>query len=517
MRACTAAQMREMDARAAGEFGMPSLLLMENAGRAVADRALAMLNAGSRGATVRVLCGPGNNGGDGFVAARHLLSRGVRVECVLAGDPAAVHGDARVNMGLLERVRQPVLNFLSGPQPRCDLIIDALLGTGFRGEPRGTVAEAIQVIARTEVPVLSVDVPSGLDADTGRPADLCVQATETVTFGLPKLGLLVYPGRLLAGRLTVAGISLPRAVMEEGAAGTEWITPERAAPLWPERVYSAHKGAAGRLLVLAGSVGMTGAAALCCNAALRAGAGLVTLGIPSQLNGILEAKLTETMTLPLPQTEHGCLALAALAEVMERLERADALAVGPGLGRDPATGELLRGLLAGCHTPCVIDADGLNLLAPANAGTFPPGAVITPHPGELARLLGTAVAEIESNRIAAARAAAERLGCVVLLKGPATLVAAPDGRLGVNSSGGPALATGGTGDVLTGILAACLARLREPYEAAVAAAFLHGVAGDVAQERYGAPGTVAGDVVAALPDALRRTREGTVSAPCLLV
>lgn len=518
MRACTAGQMRAMDERAVRECGLPSLLLMENAGRAVAERAAAMLaESQSANPCVRIYCGRGNNGGDGFVAARHLLSRGVRTECVVVGDATRIQGDARTNLKLLESHRHPVLSFISGPGPRADLIIDALLGTGFQGEPHGPIAEAMDAINSADAPVLAVDLPSGLDADTGRPAGKCVQATETVTFVLPKLGLLVYPGRLLAGRLTVARICLPHAVMEAGAPGVEWITAERASELWPMRQFSAHKGDSGRLFVLAGSVGLTGAATLTCEASLRCGAGLVTLGIPASLNDILEVKLTEAMTLPLPETAARALSPEAAETAREWVHRSDAFAAGPGLGRDAGTGELLRSLLADCPVPCVVDADGLNLLAPADEKTFPAQCVITPHPGEMARLLGTEVASVESNRVEAVRGAAAKLGCVVLLKGPATLVAAPDGRLGVNSSGSAALATGGTGDLLTGVIAAGLARGLEPYEAAVGAAFLHGVAGEVAGERFGAPGAVAGDVMDSLPEALRRLHAGEIPLPYLQV
>jgi NAD(P)H-hydrate epimerase len=522
MKACTAEQMRAIDERAASEYGMPTLLLMENAGRAVSERALRMLRKRKNSAApprVQVLCGKGNNGGDGFVAARHLLNRGARVECLLAGDPAEVRGDARVNMELLEKLGLPVQPRAGGTAPRldADLLVDALLGTGFRGEPRGPVGAMITAINEAGLPVLAVDLPSGLDADTGRPASLCVRATETVTFGLPKVGLLGYPGRALAGKLAVANISLPHPLLEHEALRAEWITSARAGPLWPARDPLAHKGGSGKLLVLAGSVGLTGAATLCCEAALRSGVGLVTLGIPASLNDALEVKLTEAMTLPLPETETRAHSPESLPIIRERLEGTAALAAGPGFGRHPRSGELLRALAADCPVPLVVDADGLNLLSPARENTFPAHCVITPHPGEIARLLGTEVAAVESNRLETAREAAARFGCVVLLKGPATVVAAPDGRLGINSSGGPALATGGAGDVLTGMVAACLARGLEPYEAAAAAVYLHGVAGDVAGERFGAPGAIAGDVVAAIPEALRRLQAGEIPLPCKIV
>lgn len=505
--------MRSIDGRAVSEFGMPSLLLMENAGRAVAQRAWERLDG--RGA-VRVLCGKGNNGGDGFVAARHLHNRGLDVTCYLAGAPGDLRGDARTNLDLALRlgipVREEVPQRLDG-----NLLIDALLGTGFQGEPRGPVEELIRLANDSGLPVLAVDVPSGLNADTGRAPGTVVRAVETVTFGLPKLGLLSYPGRELAGEITVAEISLPRPLLQEPRLTAEWITSARGRELWPARGATAHKGDSGRVFVLAGSPGMTGAATLCCEASLRAGAGLVTLGVPRSLNPILEVKLTEAMTLPLPEMPGGFLSSEGLELALERLGSAGAGAVGPGLGRDPECEALVRGVLEAAPCPLVLDADALNLLSPAGPGTFPPACVLTPHPGEMARLLGTSVEAVQSNRVETTRQAAERLGCVVVLKGAGTVTAAPDGRLGINSSGGPALATGGTGDVLTGITAACLARGLQVFEAALAAVFLHGLAGEVAEERCGAPGAVAGDVVAAVPEALRRLQTGEVSLPCRMI
>ncbi len=514
MNVCAADQMREIDRRAVAEFGMPSLLLMENAGRAVAERVLARLpRSGSVDPLVRVFCGKGNNGGDGFVAARHLYNRGVRVECVLAGEREEVQGDARVNLDLLVPLGIPVFALGESETSSPSFLVDALLGTGFRGKPRDPIADCIRRVNASGLPVVAVDVPSGLDADTGRAGAECVRALETVTFGLPKLGLASYPGRDLAGEITVAHISLPRPLLEKATLQAEWIAAPRAAAHWPERVATAHKGDSGRLFVLAGSPGFTGAAAMTCEAALRAGAGLVTLGIPSSLNAILEVKLTEAMTLPLPETDTQAHSPEALDRLRDRLADADALVAGPGFGRDPRSGELLRGLLRDSATPAVIDADGLNLLSPADERTFPSHCVITPHPGEMARLLGTEIAAVQSNRLEVARSAASRFGCVVLLKGAATVIAAPDGRVAINSSGGPALATGGSGDVLSGILGAALARGLEPFEAAVAGAFLHGLAGEVAAERFGAPGAIAGDVIVAIPEALRRLRMGEVALP----
>jgi ADP-dependent NAD(P)H-hydrate dehydratase / NAD(P)H-hydrate epimerase len=525
MKACTAEQMREIDRRATADYGMPSLLLMENAGRAVAtavQELLAEMDGGPacsgwdrlerpRG-RIRLVCGKGNNGGDGFVAARHLHNRGCEVDCYLAGEPGDVKGDARINLDLARQLGilvRPVEQF--DPEDRWPrIIVDALLGTGFSGEPRGAVEAGIQAVNAARMTILSVDLPSGMDSDTGR-GTLQVRPQRVVTLGLPKLGLCLRPPA--SAPVAIAEISLPRPLLEDAALRHEWLSGLEARWLWLPRHRSAHKGDSGRLFVLAGSVGMTGAAVMACEAALRAGAGLVTLGVPRSLADVVGVKLKEAMSLPLPETEGRAHSPESLATVRERAEAAGALAVGPGFGRDPRSGELLRGLFAGCRAPMVVDADALNLLSPADERTFPATAVLTPHPGEMARLLGTEVDAVQSNRVETALGAARRFGCVVVLKGPGTVIAAPDGRVSINSSGGPALATGGTGDVLTGIIGACLARRLSLYDAARAGVFLHGLAGEVAGERFGAPGAIAGDVIEAIPEALRRLGAGEVPLP----
>jgi len=532
MRVATAEQMREIDRRAVEEFGMPSLLLMENAGAAVARQALAMARDGDEpagaagsGCAFLVFCGPGNNGGDGFVAARHLHNRGHAVTCVLAGARGSVRGDARVNLDLAERLGVPVLplaevtpQHLDGP----DVIIDALLGTGARGAPRGVIQEAIGWLAHSQAPILSVDVPSGLNADTGEAAGECVEPDHIITFGAAKPAYVEPLCRSL-GLVTVADISLPHPLLEGDPHLPEWLTATSVVGSWCLRSPEAHKGTDGRLLVVGGSPGLTGAPALCADGALRIGAGLVTVATPQALNPILEVKLTEAMTLPLPEAEdggHGPGGLPLLEPWLRAEGPPTRLVLGPGLGRGAGAGELARGLLA-VPGPwlAVVDADALNLLAPADEHTFPrlpdgePRCVITPHPGEMARLLGTDVEAVQSNRLETAREAAGRWGCVVVLKGPATVIAAPDGRAAFNSTGGPALATGGTGDVLAGMIGALLGPC-DPYEAACAAVFTHGVAGEIAGTTHGAPGAVAGDVVAAIPEALRRLRAGEIPPPC---
>lgn len=512
MKLATAEQMREIDRRTVDEFKLPSLLLMENAGRAVAERAAALRQSGSH---IALFCGGGNNGGDGLAAARHLCNRGIPVKVVLAADPQASRGDPLINLQALQALGVTPLpaGEAAGALDGAAAAVDALLGTGFRGEPRAEVAALLGALSEFRGPILGVDLPSGLDSETGQPCDLTPRCSETVTLGLPKPGLALYPGREYAGAITVAGISLPRPLLDLREPALEWLAAPAAALLWPLRAAASHKGDSGRLTVLAGSPGLTGAAILTCRAALRAGAGLVKLAIPRSLNSVVEGALTEAMTLPLPETGGGFHSPESLARLQEELEGGGALVVGPGLGRNQTTRGLLIQLFQGLTAPTIIDADGLNLMAPARKGVFPPGSIITPHPGEMARLLGTQTGEVQSNRLETARKMAREWNVVVVLKGAGTAIAAPDGRAAVNSSGSSALATGGTGDVLAGVMGACLARGLDPYDAARAAVWLHGAAGEAAGEAYPGGGAVAGDVVEALPEALKRLHRGNFPLP----
>ncbi len=499
--------MRALDRHTIGTLGVPGQVLMENAGRAVAEVVLA--ERGAVGGPVLVVCGSGSNGGDGLVAARHLALLGVPVKLVLIGNPSELRGDAALNF---ERIRVLGLEVAEGV-PRAigaRVAVDALFGTGLARAVSGAPAAAIRRLnaARPGVRVVAVDLPSGLDADTGQPLGVAVQADVTVTLALPKLGLALEPGRSLAGRIVVARIGIagraPQVVPEaelwtRGAAGSRL----------PARPPHAHKGHFGHVLVLAGSRGKTGAAALAAEAALRVGAGLVTLGCPAGLNPILEQKCTEAMTEPLPETANQGLAVAALEPALGLARERDAVALGPGLGREAETGTLVRALAERLRSPLVIDADGLLPFAgdPAALKARAAATVLTPHPGEAARLLGQSAREINRDRVGAARRLAEATGAVVLLKGAATVAAAPDGRTLVNPTGGPVLASGGSGDVLTGAVATFLAQGLEPLEAAALAAFVHGHAADRLAARHGPSGVLAGELAREIPDACQALRE----------
>ncbi|WP_458011672.1 NAD(P)H-hydrate dehydratase [Candidatus Solincola sp.] len=501
-------EMAELDRAAEGE-GIPSRELMERAGRAVAEQARDMLGGLCAGRRVVVAAAKGNNGGDGLVAARYLASWGARVEVFLLARPEELSPDAALNyrryreQGGRVRTGEPAL--LEEMLHEADLVIDALFGFGFRGRAEGPFAKAIEILNRSGVPVLSVDLPSGVDASTGAVEGPAVEAKRTVTLAWPKVGLYLYPAAEKVGELVVADIGIPvhllRALVKSDLYALE---EEDATDMLPRRPPHAHKGMCGRVLVVAGSTGLTGAAALCARAAMRSGAGVVTLGIPYSLNPIMEVKLTEVMTLPLPDDGEGHLAEEAARVVLEALPSFDVLALGPGLGTSPGTVSAVRRLVSEAPRPLVLDADGLNGVVgqPSVLEEREGPAVITPHPGELGRLLGRSGAEVQRDRLGSAREAARRFGCPVVLKGANTVIAEPGGRACFHPLALPELATAGSGDVLTGCLAALLAQGLSPMDAALCAVVVHGKAARLASSVVGGVGMVAGDVISHLPLAL---------------
>ncbi|MFH1569011.1 MAG: NAD(P)H-hydrate dehydratase [Gemmatimonadota bacterium] len=505
----TGAQMSQIDRCAIEEFGVPGAELMERAGGCVVET-IRDHCGGLEGLAVGVVCGKGNNGGDGYVVARLLHASGVPVRVLAVTPLDQASGDAAHHLGRLRAagVEPEVLSPERGAAALagCDLVVDAILGTGLRGGASGSAAAAIEQVNRAGRPVVAVDVPSGVEADSGLVHGPAVRAQFTVTFGLPKVGHLFYPGRSYCGSLHLVDIGLPARALEMCPCRDHLITVEAVAEVIPRRAPEAHKGSCGSALVLAGSVGLTGAAALTAEAALVSGAGRVTLGVPESLNDILEVKLTEVMTRPLPEVRRPrCLSLRSLGEVRRLLREADSLALGPGLGRHRETGELVRRLTAEVELPCVIDADGLHALAgwPGLAGGAHPNLVLTPHAGEFARLSGLEVETILAARVERARQFAQGAGLTLLLKGAPTVVAAADGRIFVNPTGNAGMATAGSGDVLTGLVAGLLAQGLEPLEAACAGAYIHGSAGDRARERLGEWGMKAGDIGAEIPAAMR--------------
>jgi NAD(P)H-hydrate epimerase len=510
--------MREIDRRAIAGLGVPSLVLMDRAGSAAASVAAAM----ACGDAAVVVAGPGNNGGDGFVAARYLLDAGFDVSVHLLTPANRLSGDARVNYDLLQKCGCPVAKFdrrrFGRDVRRAGVVLDAMLGTGSRGGLRGDFKAVAEAMARGGAPVVAVDVPSGIDAATGAVPGPAVAADATVTFGLPKAGLLQFPARRYVGDIHVIDIGFPRFIIDELAYEPDGEKPgylarlpevDEVTALLPSRPRDMHKGDAGRAYVLAGSPGMSGAAILAGRACLRGGAGLVTVGLPSGQDAAFSAAAPECLSHPLPEGPGGELAAEGAAAAVAKAAGADALAVGPGLGRSPETAALLEHVLAKTRTPVVVDADGLYLLGLEGLGRLGRrGGVLTPHPGEMAGLFGVSVDDVQSDRVRWARELAGRTGLAVILKGYLSVVAAPGEELWFNPTGNPGLASGGTGDVLTGVVLALLAGGAAPVDAARAGAYVHGLAADIAAEACGERSLIAGDVLDALPAAFAVLENG---------
>jgi NAD(P)H-hydrate epimerase len=461
---------------------------------------------------VAIVCGKGGNGGDGFVVARWLRRRGVRPVVLLAARPEDIAGDAAAKLTALRGagVRPVVIEDVAqaaAPIAEAHVVVDALLGTGARGAPGGLTADLIERINAGGRPVVALDIPSGLPADGGAPAGPAVRAAATFTFAGLKLGLVQPPGLDFAGRVTVVPIGIPDAEVARGIR--VWLV-ERAdvAALFPPRPRAAHKGTYGHLLIVGGSLGKTGAAALAARAAMRTGAGLVTVATAASQRPVVAGLVVESMTEPLAETAVGTVALAARERVLELAGPRDAVALGPGLGLDADAQELARHLARALDRPLVLDADALTAIAGRLVllRSAPAPRCLTPHPAEMARLMGASVADVQRDRVAAARAVATEHGVHVALKGATTVVAVPDGRVFLNPTGNPGMASGGTGDVLTGMIGALLARGMEPPDALVAAVYLHGLAGDLAAARLGEESLIASDLVDSLPDAFAALR-----------
>ena len=513
MRIVTADEMKALDKAAYEDYGISGLVLMENAGRQVVDL-IRRVTGDVRGRIVTVFTGKGNNGGDGYVAARHLLNMGAEVKVLSLVSTGEITGDAAVNFEIWRKMGQKVYTVNQGDGSNIarlallntDLIVDAVYGTGFKGKMPEKAGRIIEVLNKSGKPIVAVDVPSGLEADTGRVNGPCVRANYTVTFGLPKLGMFLEPGADYTGEITVADISLPGVLIEKAAPHRYLITADYVKDWLPSRPSLAHKGNFGRVLVVAGSRGMTGAASLAGEAAIRSGAGLVTVAAPETLHAIMEGKMTEVMTVPLPDDGNGSLSREAGKKILALLEDMDVLALGPGLSQSPGVITLVRDLLPSLKIPCVLDADALNALAGEThilSKLQAPG-VITPHPGEMARLMGVTPKNIQEDRIGNAVKAAADWNVVTLLKGARTVVAAPDGAVYINSTGNPGMATAGSGDVLTGMIASLIAQGMKPALAAAAGAYLHGLAGDQAAADKGMMGLIASDIISALPAVTRR-------------
>ena len=507
-RIVTSEEMRQIDRIATETFGIPGIVLMENAGRDTAAL-IHQLFDGDRDHPVAVFCGKGNNGGDGFVIARHLFNHRYHVHVYLTCDPGQLQGDAKINYEIIRAMQIPTEILKSTDDfdsiHPFDMAVDALLGTGIRGEVAGFIADLIHWINMQEAVRVAVDVPSGLNADTGFPAGACIQADVTATMAELKRGLMLPPGMEYAGDVHVMDISAPFAAGESLDIQTYLLEDDDIRERLPERPATAHKGDFGKVFILAGSTGLTGAATLCSNACLTSGAGLVILGTPDKVNAILEEKLTEVMTKPFPSTDQGTLSSSAKESVQSMLAWADTLAIGPGLGSHPETIQLIREIVQSTTLPCVLDADGINAFKDAAEilANHQNDLILTPHIGELARLTGRSIPAIETDRIETAREWAKTLNTVLVLKGAPTIIANPDGLVLISNTGNSGMATAGAGDVLTGLIAGLLGQKLSPLQAAAVGVYIHGKAGDLAADAIGERSLTAGLLIDYLPQVFK--------------
>ncbi len=511
MKIVTAHQIRELDRRTIHEAGVPGKVLMERAGSGVVS-AMEETFGTLKGKTVTIFCGKGNNGGDGFVVARLLRQKRSAVQVCLLAPTRDLKGDAKLMYQRFVRGAGRS-NVLSAPSPdhmhqlvrHNHFLVDALLGTGTSSPITGLYHEAIHAMNASKAPTVAVDLPSGIHTDTGAMLGTAVQASLTVTLGNPKLGLFLGAGIDHVGRLHCVDIGIPDQYVEELRIPIELLTPATIRPWLPTRAASSHKGTFGHAGIIAGSSGKSGAAALAAKAALRAGAGLVTVATPASVQASLASSILEVMTLPLPETADHTLSRQALPQLHTFLRSHSAIGIGPGLSTHAETAEVIRTLISQCARPSVIDADALNALAGhtslLRACPIPP--IVTPHPGEMARLLGeSTAATVNHDRLGIAQDFARTHSSIVVLKGARTIIAHPQGPTSITPTGNPGMATAGMGDVLTGVIAGLLAQGVSPWEAAQSGVYLHGLAGDLAAQTYGYPGLMASDLFAYLPPAM---------------
>ena len=514
MKILTAEQMRNLDATAINDYGIPGIVLMENAGLGTVV-AMNQRFGSFAGKIVSIFVGPGNNGGDGFVIARHLHQQGAKPHVFMLVNPEKLKGDAATNLKIVRKLPIPIhillntedLRSAEGRLAHSQAVVDAIFGTGLTRDISGHFADVINRINRFTCPVVSVDIPSGLNSDTGQVMGISVQARLTATYGLAKTGMVVEPGRDFAGDMEVVDITIPFEAVEQAAIQTELLDSETVRPWIPARNISSHKGTFGHLLIVAGSTGKTGAAILSGQGALRSGAGLVTLCVPRDLNSIFEEALHEAMTIPMTEDSGGIFSGSDWNLIKESMAGKQALAVGPGMGTKSGARELVMKLYLESELPMIVDADGLNILSMDRSRIKAPPAprILTPHPGEMARLTGMTTREIQGNRLEIASSFAKENRVVLALKGAATIIAGPDGRIAVNSTGNPGMATGGMGDVLTGLIGGLLAQGLDVWQAACLGIYVHGLAADRLAAVSGVSmGFIAGDVARELPKAFNQ-------------
>ena len=504
----TASEMQEMDSQTIDSYGIPGRVLMENAGRGATDFCFDRFPEITT-LRVGIIAGRGNNGGDGFVIARYLSQKDVNVTVYLLADPSKLTGDAAANFKLLAPIGVAIdvipdlksFDIVKDSIRDKELWIDALLGTGLKSNVRGFFREAIDFINSLDKPVLSVDIPSGLNSDTGQPCGACIKASATATFAFAKIGHFQHPGAELSGDLKIIDIGIPTHIVEKVGPKQFLIRSEDIRSFFKPRPQTTHKGRTGHLMILAGSPGKTGAAAMSASAAMRAGAGLVTLGVPQSLEPLVAVRSLEVMTTALPEADGEILGEVSLDAILELLDRKDCLAIGPGMGQSKRTQSLILQLLQQCRLPMVIDADGLNNLVGVTGvlRQYAGPVIITPHPGEMARLIEKDISAVQEDRIGCAREFAQAFGAHVVLKGAATVIAHPDGFVFTNPTGNPGMASGGMGDVLTGLIAGFIVQGYPVEVACHLGVYLHGAAADTLLTQKGPWGFLASDLINRIP------------------
>ncbi len=513
MKVANAEEMQELDRKAIETYRIPGMILMENAGRGAAE-VISHTFPDIHKKKIAIISGKGNNGGDGFVIARYLLNQGVSVRVYLLADPKGLRGDAETNFNIFQRMKGEVISVPSSKDyvrvkkdlEKFDILVDGIFGTGLDAEVRGYYREVIDHLNTLQRPIVAIDIPSGLDADTGKPLGTAIRAFLTITFGLPKVGHLLPPGIDYVGEVRVIDIGLPKRLVEDEKIPTHLLE-EKEIKGWLSipRNPDTHKGDYGHLLVIAGSVGKTGAAAMACQAALRMGAGLVTLAIPKSLNGIMEMKLTEVMTEPLPETPKQTLSLRAFSAIVRLCENKKAVIIGPGLGTFKETQSLVLKLIKALDVPIILDADGLTALAtqPKTLPIASRSLILTPHPGEMARLMRSQVKEVLEDRIGRSRNFSQSHHVHLVLKGHPTLISTPKGEVFINPTGNPGMASGGTGDVLTGMIGGLVCQGFDILPSLQIAVYLHGLAGDEGVQEKGEKSLIATDIIEKIPALLK--------------
>lgn len=503
--------MREIDREAIEVFGLPGVVLMENAGMGAAH-AIEDYIAEKDIRRVLIVAGKGNNGGDGFVVARHLVNSGLDCDICLAGKKTDIKGDAMTHMDVAAAMGIKIFEMTDSIPPlekaihQSDLIIDALFGTGLNQPVNAYYRGIIDAINLSERPVVSLDIPSGLDSTTGRPLDEAVNADMTVTFCLPKVGTVIYPGAAYVGELVLADIGVPRELLEKDTLMTHLILEGDIEDILIPRQPEAHKGAFGHLLVIAGSSGKSGAAVMTAQAAMRSGSGLVTVAAPTGINSILQIKLTEVMTEPLLGRDEGFLDSSAIEDALGLMENKAAVVIGPGISRREETGKMIRELVRRLTPPAVIDADAIWHLSRSKEiiRDAKNPLILTPHPGEMGHLMGISSKEVQDDRMTASRRFATEYNCYLVLKGARTLIATPEGEVFINTTGNPGMATAGTGDVLAGMIGSFLGQGYSPLESCISGVYLHGRAGDDAAREKGQAGLMATDIIENIPGVIKK-------------